>query len=98
MQANLFKEPVAVLVGLGYPARIETVTEALALLDDWPSQQRGSPYNLAVQACRECMQGRVDAETARSVFVGFAKRADILAPRLDVLPLRDGVSRGGIVS
>ena len=98
MDANIFKEPVMALVGLGYPAKIEPVADSLALLDDWPIHQRGSGYVLALRACRECLQDKVDAETARSVFVGFAKRADILAPRFDFLPLAARSGRGGVAA
>jgi len=85
MQHNRFEEPVTVLVGIGLPARIETVMEAYALLQDWPAANRNSAHAIALNACKAGIGGEIDAETVRSMFAAFARRNDILVPDMDAL-------------
>lgn len=79
MNCTRFEEPVTVLVGLGFPARIESAMEAYALLADWPPASRSGAHTVALNACRAAINGEIDAETARATFVAFARRNDILA-------------------
>ncbi len=79
MNCTRFKEPVTILVGLGFPARIESAMEAYALLADWPSASRNGAHSVALNAFRAAISGEIDAETARATLVAFAKRNDILA-------------------
>lgn len=85
MQHIRFKAPVTVLVGMGLPARIETVLEAYALLQDWPGASRNSSHAVALNACKAGIAGEIDADTVRSTFVAFARRNDILVPDMDAL-------------
>jgi hypothetical protein len=84
MNCTRFEEPVKVLVGLGFPARIESAMEAYALLADWPPASRNGAYTVALSACKAAINGEIDAETARATFVAFARRNDILAS--DLIP------------
>lgn len=85
MQHNRFEEPVTVLVGMGLPARIETVLEAYTLLQDWPAASRNSTHAVALNACIAGMAGEIDAETVRSTFIAFARRNDIFVPDVGAL-------------
>jgi HEAT repeat protein len=80
MTHDRFEEPVTVLVGMGLPARIETVAEAHALLQDWPAVSRSSAHAIALNACKAGIAGEIDPETVRATLVAFARRHDILAP------------------
>ncbi|TIU64515.1 MAG: DUF982 domain-containing protein, partial [Mesorhizobium sp.] len=68
------------------PARLETVAEAYALLQDWPAASRSSAHAIALNACKAGIAGEIDAETVRATLVAFARRNDILAP--DMVSLR----------
>ncbi|WP_095204146.1 DUF982 domain-containing protein [Mesorhizobium carmichaelinearum] len=86
---TVLKTPVTVIIGIGFPTKIESVREALALLDEWPPSKRNAAHTIACNACRAAILGEVDAETARSMFVAFAQRNDLLAPEIDgVLAVR----------
>jgi hypothetical protein len=89
MNCTRFEEPVTILVGLGFPARIESAMEAYALLADWPPASRNGAHTVALNACRAAINGEIDAETARATFVAFARRNDILAS--DPMPAISGV-------
>ncbi len=80
MEHNQFQHPVRVLVGLGFPTNIQSVREAFVLLDEWPPSKRNAAHGIALNACRAALAGEVDAETARSTFVAFARRMDLLVP------------------
>ena len=80
MQYTRFDQPVTVLVGMGYPVRIETVMEAYSLLQDWPSTNRNTCHAVALNACRAGLVGDIDPETVRATLVEFAHRNDILVP------------------
>ena len=80
MEHNQFQHPVRVLVGLGFPTDIQSVKDAFVLLDEWPPSKRNAAHGVALNACRAALAGEVDAETARSTFVAFARRMDLLLP------------------
>jgi hypothetical protein len=73
-----FEKPVTLLVGLGFPSRVETVIEAYALLQDWPVSDRDDAHAVALNACKAGLAGEVDAETVRATLEAFARRNDIL--------------------
>jgi hypothetical protein len=75
-----FEEPVTLLVGMGFPARIESATKAYALLQDWPTANRNHTHAVALNACKAGIAGEVDPETVRAALVAFARRNDILVP------------------
>ena len=78
MDRTQFEEPVSVLVGLGYPAKIDSASRAYQLLCELPLTGN-SARSVAVRACKLAMEGKLDPETARSAFTAFAKRKAMLA-------------------
>ena len=80
MDRNRFETPVTIFTGLGFPTPVESAAEACALLLDWPKSGRNRAHTVALNACRAALAGEIDAETARSTFMAFARRANLLAP------------------
>ena len=82
MQSAVFKHPVTILVGMGYPREIRSVFEAYQFLTDWASN---SPeQRAALRACKATLVGDIDPETARGIFVAFAEKKDLLLPEFVV--------------
>ncbi|RWM92789.1 MAG: DUF982 domain-containing protein [Mesorhizobium sp.] len=76
MLAKPFEKPIRVWVGLGFPRQLNTVVDAYQFVADW---RGNSPeQKAAMRACKAALAGEIDAETARGVFVAFARRKDIL--------------------
>ncbi|MER9442237.1 DUF982 domain-containing protein [Mesorhizobium sp. M0340] len=76
MLAKPFEQPVRVWVGLGFPRQLNTVVDAYQFASEWCGN---SPeQKAAIRACKAALTGDVDAETARGVFVAFARKKDIL--------------------
>ncbi|MGX8008653.1 DUF982 domain-containing protein [Mesorhizobium sp. ORM8.1] len=76
MLSKPFEKPIRVWVGLGFPRQLNTVVEAYQFAIDWCGN---SPeQKAAIRACKAALVGEIDAETARGVFVAFARRKDIL--------------------
>jgi hypothetical protein len=93
MLAKPFEQPVRVLVGLGFPRQVNSVTDAYQMLLDWhdDSAERKS----AMRACKAALAGEIDAETARSVFLAFARRRGILAPAIDDVVAANALGKYG---
>lgn len=93
MLAKPFEKPVRILVGLGFPHQVNTVADAYQVLLDWlgdsPEQKS------AMRACRAALAGEIDAETARGVFLAFARRRGILAPEIDNAVAANAVGKYG---
>jgi hypothetical protein len=88
MKPDMFEKPVTILLGLGIPTKVNSVMHAYQILMDWRNPTDPA-RELALKACRAALKGDIDAQTARAVFVAFAKKHDLLAPEigsLDVLP------------
>jgi len=76
MLSKPFEKPVRVWVGLGFPRQLNTVVDAYQFALEWCGN---SPeQKAAIRACKAALTGEVDAETARGVFVAFARKKDIL--------------------
>lgn len=83
MLSKPFERPLRVLVGLGFPRQLNTVVDALQFAQEWCGN---SPeQRAAIRACKAALVGDIDPETARGVFVAFARKKDILAGE-EVLP------------
>jgi hypothetical protein len=54
MKPDMFREPVSILVGVGFPAEVRGVMDAYRHLVEWPALQRDSAHSVAAQG----MQGR----------------------------------------
>jgi len=85
MKPDKFKKPVTILTGLGIPTTVASVLHAYQLLMEWPAANRDDAHAVATNACLAVLNGYVDAETARGLFVAFAERQDVLVPDLDLL-------------
>ena len=84
MLAQSFEKPVLVLVGLGFPRRIDTVVDAYRFAQEWCGN---SPeQRAAIRACKAALAGEIDAETARGIFTAFARKKDILVEDAAILP------------
>ncbi|MCW8060716.1 DUF982 domain-containing protein [Agrobacterium tumefaciens] len=81
MKPDMFEEPVTILLGLGIPTEVKSVMQAYQILMDWRNAGDGS-RELAFKACKAAINGEIDTETARAVFVAFAERHDLLAPEI----------------
>ena len=84
MKPDMFEEPVTILLGLGIPTEVNSVMHAYQSLMDWRTAADHS-RELALKACKAAINGEIDAQTARAVFVAFAERHDLLAPEIGSL-------------
>ncbi|MGN7713663.1 DUF982 domain-containing protein [Agrobacterium tumefaciens] len=87
MKPDMFKQPVSILVGLGFPAEVRGVTDAYRHLAEWPASLRGPAHSVALKACSAALRGEIEAETARGLFAAFAEKHDLLAPETNVIVL-----------
>lgn len=85
MKPDMFRQPVTILVGLGFPAEVQTVMDAYRHLVEWPSVNRDTAHSVALKACSAALRGDIEAETARGLFAAFAEKHDLLAPDIDVI-------------
>lgn len=85
MKPDMFREPVTILVGLGFPAEVHTVMDAYRHLAEWPASLRDAAHSMALKACSAALRGEIEAETARGLFAAFAEKHDLLAPGTDVI-------------
>lgn len=76
MLSQPFEEPVRVWVGLGFPRQINSVVDAYQFATDYCGN---SPeQKAAIRACKAALAGEVDAETARGIFVAFARKKGLM--------------------
>lgn len=85
MKPDMFKQPVSILVGLGFPAEIRSVTEAYRHLMEWPASFRDPAHSIALNACRAALRGQIEAEAVRGLFAAFAEKHDLLASETNVI-------------
>ncbi len=85
MKPDVFKEPVTILVGLGFPAEVRTVMDAYRHLVEWPASMQDAVHSIALKACGAALRGEIEAETARALFAAFAEKHDLLAPETDIV-------------
>jgi len=82
MKPDMFRQPVTILVGLGFPAEVRNVMDAYRHLIEWPASFRDTAHSVALKACQAALQGDIEAETARGLFAAFAAKHDLLAPEI----------------
>jgi len=75
-----FDEPIWLLIGLGYPHKVDSVSGAYRVLLDNPPNYPDAAYDVALRACRSAVEGAVDAATVRGIVARFAQRRGILVP------------------
>ncbi|NLR97470.1 DUF982 domain-containing protein [Rhizobium sp. P38BS-XIX] len=85
MKPDMFRHPVTILVGLGFPAKVRDVMDAYRHLNEWPTSFRDSVHSGALKACKAALRGEIEAETARGLFAAFAAKHDLLAPETAAL-------------
>lgn len=78
MKPDMFRKPVTILVGLGFPAQVRGVTDAYRHLVEWPGSLRDRAHAVALNACQAALRGEIEAETARGLFVAFAEKHELL--------------------
>jgi hypothetical protein len=85
MKPDMFRQPVTILVGLGFPSEVRSVMDAYRHLVEWPASFRDAAHSIALKACLAALRGEIEAETARGLFVAFAGRHELLAPETEVI-------------
>ncbi len=83
MKPDMFKKPVCILVGLGFPAEVRSVMDAYRHLVEWPVSLRDTAHSVALKACSSALRGETEAETARGLFAAFAEKHDMFASETD---------------
>ncbi|RUU05712.1 DUF982 domain-containing protein [Mesorhizobium sp. USDA-HM6] len=90
MLSKPFETPIRIWVGLGFPRQLNTVADAYQFALDWCGN---SPeQRAAIRACKAALVGDIEPETARGVFVAFARKKDILIED-GAIPLAVGKAR-----
>jgi hypothetical protein len=79
MKPDTFREPVSILVGLGFPAEVCNVMDAYHHLTEWPASLRETTHSAALNACQDSFRGVIDAESARDLYVAFAEKHELLS-------------------
>ncbi len=85
MKPDMFRQPVSIFIGLGFPAEVRSVIDAYRHLVEWPASQRDGAHSVALKACSAALRGEIEAETARGLFAAFADKHDLLAPETNVI-------------
>ncbi len=85
MKPDMFRQPITILIGLGFPAEVRDVMGAYRHLVEWPALQRDGAHSVALKACSAALRGEIEAETVRGLFAAFAEKHDLLAPETDVI-------------
>lgn len=73
-----FQQPIAILVGLGFPRLVEDVLDAYQVLNEWSPHGRGPSHSLALKTCEAVLAGRALTRSARHAFESFAAERGIL--------------------
>ncbi len=85
MKPDMFRQPVSILVGLGYPSEVRSVMDAYRHLSECPTSLRDSAHAIALKACSAALRGEIEAETVRGLFAAFAEKHDLLAPETNMI-------------
>jgi hypothetical protein len=85
MKPDMFRQPVSIVVGLGFPAEVRSVMDAYRHLVEWPASLRDTAHRVALKACSAALRGEIEAETARGLFAAFAEKHDLLAPETNII-------------
>ena len=93
MKPDMFKQPVSILVGLGFPAEVRSAMDAYRYLVEWPASMRDTSHSIALKACGAALRGEIEAETARGLFAAFAEKHSLLAPETNVIAAASRLQR-----
>ena len=84
MKPDMFRQPVSILVGLGFPAEVRGVMDApTGTSSNGRSHREMARTSIALKACSAALRGEIEAETARGLFAAFAEKHDLLAPEIN---------------
>jgi len=56
MRPDMFRQPVTIFVGLGFPAEVQTVMDAYRHLAEWPASLRDIAHSVALRACSAALR------------------------------------------
>lgn len=94
MKPDMFREPLRILVGLGFPAEVRGVLDAYRHLCEWPVSLRDAAHAVALKACGAALRGEIEADTARGLFAAFAEKHDLIAPQGAAAAASRGIGPG----
>ena len=57
MKPDMLRQPVTILVGLGFPAVVRSVMDAYRHLAEWPASLRDTAHSMALKACSAALRG-----------------------------------------
>lgn len=77
MSAKQFPRPVSVLVGLGFPRRIDTPLEAYMFLSAAPALQHDEAFEATLATCQMALAGTAPIEEANDVFAAYVRRCGL---------------------
>lgn len=76
MLSQPFEQPIRVWVGLGFPRQLNSVVDAYQFANEYCGN---SPeQRAAIRACKAALTGEIEPETARGIFVAFAKKKGLM--------------------
>jgi hypothetical protein len=73
MKPDMFRQPVSILVGLGFPTEVRGVMDAYRHLVEWPVSLRDAAHSIALKACIAELRGEIEADTARGLFAALPR-------------------------
>ena len=93
MENKHFAQPVSIIIGLGFPREIETVSEAFQVLNEW-NGARGPTHAAALKLCRAASAGETGVEASHLAFEAFARARGILVPDAAAIAANWAVEEG----
>ncbi len=84
MSAKQFPRPVSVLVGLGFPRRIDTPLEAYMFLSAAPGLLHDEAFDATMATCQMALAGTASVEEANDVFAAYARRCGLFVEDLPI--------------
>ncbi len=84
MSAKQFPRPVSVLVGLGFPRRIDTPLEAYMFLSAAPGLLHDEAFEATMATCQMALAGTATVEEANDIFAGYARRCGLYVEEIPV--------------
>ncbi|MBY5325527.1 DUF982 domain-containing protein [Rhizobium leguminosarum] len=88
MTSTLFDRPIFVKRG-HHIQEVASLEDVFDLLDEWPAEKRGMPYEVLVKACRLAAQGIFPLNSLRENVRRYLIKERALA-NIDELPLVTG--------
>ena len=61
MKPDMFRKPVTILGGLGFPAEVYSVMDAYRNVVEWPTSFGDAVHTTALKACQTALRGEIEA-------------------------------------